>query len=705
MPGVNIYLLMNIALHGIEPAIREAFSYKGSVPQLVRYADDLVVLHPTEAGVQKAKHLLETWLSTVGLELKPRKTRITHTLQEYQGQVGFDFLGWTIRQFPVGKTHTRKNPRGRPLGFKTIITPSKEAVNSWWPDGQMFRTTNGGATWKPIWSYSSYPTRNVSPTMDVSNAPWLNFGNTNPVPPVPAVEVGWMMEGVNIDPFNSDRMMYGTGATLYATNNLTVWDTGGTLVIKSTALGIEEEAVSGLVSPPANAHLYSVLGDVGGFRHDDLTKAPATMYSVPYAGSYAAMDYAELNPNFMVRVGFGNPAANPVVTSTAFSYDGGSSWFAGNKYIAGVSSNGGTVAAAADASRVLWAPVNAPISYSTENGNSWTASTTIPQNSTVASDRVNPKKFYGYGQGTFWISLDGGATFTASAATGLPVAGDKVVMKAMPGHEGEIWLAGGNANAGHVSGIWHSTDGGTSWTKLPNVTAATSIGFGMAAPGQTSMALYATATVNGFNGIYRSDDSGTSWLQINDTQHQYGATCCISGDPRIYGRVYVGTNGFGIVYGDIVGSGATPTPSPTSSVTPMPSPTPSTTPSPTPSPIPSTTASPTPISGTSCKVGYTITNQWQGGFGVNITITNTGTTTINGWSLQFSFPNGQTVTQLWNGTFTQSSGTVTITNVAYNGSIAPGGSASSTPGFNGTWSGTNVAPALFTLNGVTCSTS
>jgi RNA-directed DNA polymerase len=126
--GVASPLLMNIALHGIETAIREAFSYREGAPQLVRYADDLVVLHPTEAGVQKAKHLLETWLSTMGLELKPSKTRITHTLQEYPGQVGFDFLGWTIRQFPVGKTHTGKNPRGRPLGFKTIITPSKEAI-------------------------------------------------------------------------------------------------------------------------------------------------------------------------------------------------------------------------------------------------------------------------------------------------------------------------------------------------------------------------------------------------------------------------------------------------------------------------------------------------------------------------------------------------------------------------------------------------
>src|SRR5258708_8374557 len=102
---------MNIALHGIETVIRGAFSYKESVPQLIRYADDLVILHPTETGVQKAKGLLETWLSTMGLELKPSKTKITHTLGEYQGHVGFDFLGWTIQQFPAVQTPTANNPQ------------------------------------------------------------------------------------------------------------------------------------------------------------------------------------------------------------------------------------------------------------------------------------------------------------------------------------------------------------------------------------------------------------------------------------------------------------------------------------------------------------------------------------------------------------------------------------------------------------------
>lgn len=136
------------------------------------------------------------------------------------------------------------------------------------------------------------------------------------------------------------------------------------------------------------------------------------------------------------------------------------------------------------------------------------------------------------------------------------------------------------------------------------------------------------------------------------------------------------------------GSGGTPPPS-----TPTPQPTATTGSTPTPPP--------TPPPGNGCKVSYTVTAQWTGGFTANIVITNTGSSTINGWSLQFSFANGQQVTQLWNGNFSQSGSHVTVTNASFNSQIAPGGSVN--PGFNGSWTGTNTNPTAFTLNGVTCS--
>ncbi len=104
---------------------------------------------------------------------------------------------------------------------------------------------------------------------------------------------------------------------------------------------------------------------------------------------------------------------------------------------------------------------------------------------------------------------------------------------------------------------------------------------------------------------------------------------------------------------------------------------------------------------TACSVGYAISSQWPGGFGAALTIKNTGTTAISNWTLTWSFTNGQTITQIWNASVTQSGANVSITNAGYDGTIPAGGSLA-TVGFNGTWNGTNSIPVSFALNGVTC---
>jgi len=122
-------LLANIALHGMEEVVQSKRNRKRQEqPILVRYADDLVLLHSDLEPLQQAEQKLVTWLAEIGLFMNPKKTRITHTLTPYEGNVGFDFLGFAVRQFPVGKTHTGKNTYGKLLGFKTIIKPSKEAI-------------------------------------------------------------------------------------------------------------------------------------------------------------------------------------------------------------------------------------------------------------------------------------------------------------------------------------------------------------------------------------------------------------------------------------------------------------------------------------------------------------------------------------------------------------------------------------------------
>lgn len=101
-----------------------------------------------------------------------------------------------------------------------------------------------------------------------------------------------------------------------------------------------------------------------------------------------------------------------------------------------------------------------------------------------------------------------------------------------------------------------------------------------------------------------------------------------------------------------------------------------------------------------CTVAYRIVNEWPGGFQGDITLGNTGATPINGWTLAFAFANGQTVSNMWGGTPTQSGATVSVTPASYTTLIPAGGSVNL--GFTGVKGTTNAAPTAFTLTGSTC---
>ncbi|WP_433552840.1 cellulase family glycosylhydrolase [Micromonospora zamorensis] len=103
-----------------------------------------------------------------------------------------------------------------------------------------------------------------------------------------------------------------------------------------------------------------------------------------------------------------------------------------------------------------------------------------------------------------------------------------------------------------------------------------------------------------------------------------------------------------------------------------------------------------------CQVAYTVPSQWQGGFTADVKLTNLGDA-VNGWSLTWTFPSGQRITQAWNATVTSSGDQATAKNVSYNAAIATNATVSF--GFNGSWSGDNTAPTSFALNGVTCTGS
>ncbi|MFO7092346.1 RNA-dependent DNA polymerase [Arthrospira platensis PCC 7345] len=133
--GVISPILANIALLGMERLVKGMYPNKGTATQvnLIRYADDFVVISKDLGIIEQCKTAISEWLKPIGLEIKPEKTRICNTLKsiEYNGKTeepGFDFLGFKIRQYPVGKYRTGMTPHGKPLGHKTHIKPSQKAV-------------------------------------------------------------------------------------------------------------------------------------------------------------------------------------------------------------------------------------------------------------------------------------------------------------------------------------------------------------------------------------------------------------------------------------------------------------------------------------------------------------------------------------------------------------------------------------------------
>jgi hypothetical protein len=395
-------------------------------------------------------------------------------------------------------------------------------LDRWNRKDEIYRTTDGGASWTAIGARA---------VRDSSAAPYLNWGDSS-------AALGHWIGDVEIDPFDSNHVLYVTGATIWASNNATAADANQTTNWVVRAQGLEETAVLDLASPPSGANLISALGDVAGFRHDDFTQSPRSgLWTNPMFTTTDAIDFAEGNPDIVARVGWGSSARG------AYSLDGASTWapFSGTPQ---TGDEAGSIAVSADDSTFVWAPTQSPPSYSRSRGASWTRCAGISTSVRVVADRVNANKVYAFdsASGAVYASTDGGATFSARA-TGLPTGNNGLCVA--PGQEGHLWLEAANG------GLYRSVDSGAQFTRLSSAQTAQALGFGKAASGQSYPALYMTGKVESVAGVFRSDTVGASWVRINDDQHQYGwIGRAVTGDPRIYGRVYLGTNGRGVLYAD-----------------------------------------------------------------------------------------------------------------------------------------------------------
>ncbi|KAG8893201.1 hypothetical protein FRC00_010856, partial [Tulasnella sp. 408] len=425
------------------------------------------------------------------------------------------------------------------------------ALNSWWPDGQIFRSTDSGATWTTLWSWASYPTMNKYYTYDVSLAPWIATVATDDTK-----QIGWMMEALVIDPFDSNHWLYGTGLTIYGGHDLLNWDSSHMVTLKSLADGIEETAVQALISPPTGPNLLSGVYDVHGFAHTSLDTAPAVPFTNPFYTSTVDLDWAGQATTNIVRIG--NDASS-TDRQVALSTNSGTSW--NQDYGAATGIAGGKVALSASGDVVLWATSSNGVMVSRYT-NAFTAVSSLPSTGVaIASDKVANANFYAASGNKFYLSSDYGVTFAATAGTlGSSSTANKITVNVKV--TGDVWVS-------TDAGLFHTTNSGASFTAITGFGATWSISTGAAKTSGGYPSVFAIGTYNSVVGVYRSDDQGSTWSRLDDAAHAFGAGSAnvVSGDQRIWGRVYVGTNGRGIFYGDESGSSTSTTTSKTSTTT------------------------------------------------------------------------------------------------------------------------------------------
>lgn len=404
--------------------------------------------------------------------------------------------------------------------------------------------------------------------------------------------VHWMAD-VKINPFNSDMALFNTGCGIFMTKNLTKAEVDMDVTWSTCDEGLEETVHLNIYCPPTGeVKLIDIIGDYGGFIFTDLDKPAENTIANKNKDRWITMmnaDYPDSNPNTIVATPRGNWTGQ-TKGGLIISFDQGKNWEQLNDptgltediddvitLLRKPNNTSGWVAISADEATIVWA-IGFDISarrlvYTNDCGKTWCRScvysldkklitdTEIPIK--VMADRVNPNIFYGFGKelggASFYISTDKGRSFNQiQGPEGFPAVTLSGIDSEMPyeirvesGKEGVIWMAM------QQYGLWRIT-----YDKRTNSISGKSVsepgdfinrmGFGKGIQGSEIKMIYCSGIIKGEYGFWRSQDGGVRWKRINDDSHQYGDIRSITGDPRIFGRIYVGTGTRGVLYGDIV---------------------------------------------------------------------------------------------------------------------------------------------------------
>ena len=373
----------------------------------------------------------------------------------------------------------------------------------------------------------------------------------------------WTLSGdLAVNSSNPDRVWLANGIGVWKTEDINAERSIWTPKVD----GIEETVAFDAVSTPGGANLITAIADFDGFRHSDINLTPANNHSGEFSTT-TGIDYSAGNPNFIVRVG--GVQKSPWIRHAGFSTDNGVTWQNFGSIENGTHpedlSFGNVAVSATDTNNIVWQPTNwtAPY-YTTDRGETWNqinyfneqfgggAHTHLwnPQQS-LAADSVAAGTFYIYhhNAGKIVRTEDGGKNWSATTQESiLPWVWQGASIKTLPGVEGDVWVGLGDG------GLYHSQNGGESFEAIAGVEQVEAFGFGKAALESDNPTLFVAGEVDDRFGVFGSTDLGDTWSIVSGSDEYLGGFTSLTGDMNQFGRVYLGTEGNGFVYGDLMGA-------------------------------------------------------------------------------------------------------------------------------------------------------
>ncbi|MFQ3579328.1 MAG: hypothetical protein SNJ71_04210, partial [Bacteroidales bacterium] len=210
------------------------------------------------------------------------------------------------------------------------------------------------------------------------------------------------------------------------------------------------------------------------------------------------------------------------------------------------SENSTFVSISPDSKTIFWSAANQLPAFSKDNGNTWTVTNDIVKGLRIKSDRVNSSVFYAAkaSTGEFFISTNGGVSFMPTIGT-FPATSAVDILPVF-GKEGCVWIAA------REKGLFYTSNGGTTITKINSVISAQRVAVGKAKQANNDPTVFVYGKIGEYTGLFKSDDGGQTWIKINNKLQEYSRNyTAMCGDPKIYGRLYIGIHGRGIMYGDV----------------------------------------------------------------------------------------------------------------------------------------------------------